>query len=80
MDVSQANTKTLEEIIRNLKGLSPLLQKQALDFISYLKLRQTQKSENINSWNQFSLASALRGLEDDEFPDYKDTDLKETWQ
>ncbi len=47
-----------------------------LDFIIYLRLKP-EKEENI-AWMDFSLSSAMRGIEEEKSP-YSLNDLKETF-
>lgn len=79
MTVTQTNKKTVEEIIQELKSLPQFLQQEALDFITYLKLKKNkiQGSKEDQKWSQFSLQSALRDIEDDDFPVYQESDFKE---
>ncbi len=53
-----------ERLINNLKSLSESKQAEALDFMEYLKLK-TEREEQ-KEWNNFSLSSAMRGMEDEE--------------
>lgn len=71
---------TAKDILQELETLPPVLQEEALDFIAYLKVKKTKNSREIREWNRFSLESALRGMEDDAFPDYQGSDLKELWK
>lgn len=71
---------TAKDILQELETLPPVLQEEALDFIGYLKLKKAESSRDIREWNRFSLDSALRGMEDDAFPDYQESDLKELWK
>jgi hypothetical protein len=48
-----------------------------LDLVEYLKIK-TEKEEN-NNWNSFSIASAMRDMENED-SNYVVTDLKETWK
>ena len=70
----------IEQIVQELETLPSSLQEEAVDFIGYLKLKQAGTLKEIREWNAFSLESALRGLEDDQFPDYRESDLKEVWK
>lgn len=71
-----------EKIIQEIKTLPPPLQKKAFNFIEYLKQKTkgNKTDEEIEEWNQFSLESALSGMEDDEFPEYQESDFKEIWK
>lgn len=79
MSVTQANKKSVEEIIQEFKALPQFLQEEALDFITYLKLKKNKmkSSKENQDWGQFSLQSALRDIEDDDFPAYQESDFKE---
>ena len=63
-----------KEIIEKLKTLPEHKQAEAIDFIDFLQKRtETQEQEK---WGAFSLASAMRGMEnEDDF--YTVDDLKE---
>lgn len=69
-----------QKIIQELEALSPALQEEALDFIEYLKLKKNRISDEVKEWNALSLKTALRGMEDDVFPEYEKSDLKEIWK
>ena len=56
--------------------LSELGQREVLEFVDYL-LHKTRE-EDI-AWSELSVASALRGLEDEEWPEYDETDFTERW-
>lgn len=79
MSMTQPHLKDLEEIIREIKSLPRFLQEEALDFITYLKLKTIKNSQDDKDWNHLSLKGALRGMENDEFPIYQESDLKEQW-
>ncbi len=63
-----------ERIIKNVKTLPESKQVEVLDFVEYLRSR-VGKEENIE-WNDLSLSSAMRGMEDEKSP-YSGHDLKE---
>lgn len=69
--------KTADLIYDRAKALPEPIQREVLEFIEYLvqKLRQEDAR-----WSELSLGSALRGLEDDAWPEYNEEDLKEKWQ
>ncbi len=56
--------------------LSEPTQLEVLDFVDYLLYKSRQEDV---LWSKLSLTSALRGLEDEEWPDYDTQDLKERW-
>ena len=65
-----------DQINGKLQKLPLPLQQEVLDFVEFL----LHKSDNgVNEWSEFSLAQAMRGLEDDDLPEYTDADLKEKW-
>ena len=53
-----------ERLINNLKSLSESKQAEVLDFMEYLKLKT--ELEEQKKWNNCSLSSAMRGMEDEE--------------
>jgi Protein of unknown function (DUF2281) len=65
-------------ISQKIDNLSENKQIEVLDFIDFL-LKKNLEEEN-EQWNQFSLAQAMKGLENDEFPEYTEADLIEKWQ
>ena len=69
-----------ETIIKRLKSLPDLAQREVLDFVEFLAYRREElptREEDV-AWSKFSLASAMRGMEDEETP-YTLSDLKETF-
>jgi len=66
----------LERIQRKVKLLPEPTQYQVLDFVDYLLSRSRQ--EDI-LWSKFSVRWALRGMEDEEWPEYSAQDMVETW-
>ncbi|GJQ24891.1 MAG: DUF2281 domain-containing protein [Planctomycetia bacterium] len=65
-----------ERIIKNVKTLPESKQAEVLDFVEYLQSK-AEREEN-TEWNDLSLSSAMRGIEDEETP-YSINDLKETF-
>lgn len=65
-----------ERIIKNVKTLPESKQVEVLDFVEYLRSK-AEREEN-TEWNDLSLSSAMRGIEDEETP-YSINDLKETF-
>ncbi|MDO9168372.1 MAG: DUF2281 domain-containing protein [Methylobacter sp.] len=65
-----------EKILTTVASLPESKQVEVLDFIEYLKLK-TEKEES-GEWNNFSIATAMRGMENEE-SNYSFTDLKETY-
>ena len=66
-------TELLEQAISKLKTL-PSDQQEAIASIILEEIQVNQQ------WNQFSLEQAMRDLENDNLPEYTDTDLIEKWQ
>lgn len=65
-----------DKIIKNVKALPESKQIEILDFIEYLRVK-TERQANIE-WTDFSLSSAMRGMEDEQAP-YSVNDLKESF-
>lgn len=66
-----------EQINGKLQRLPLPLQEEVLDFVEFL-LHKNGVADN--EWSVFSLKQAMRGLEDDDMPEYTDADLKDKWQ
>jgi hypothetical protein len=66
-------TELLEQAISKIKTL-PSDQQEAIASIILEEIEVNQE------WNQFSLEQAMRGLENDNLPEYTETDLIEKWQ
>jgi hypothetical protein len=69
-----------EVIVQRLKLLPASAQREVLDFIGFLESRRQEHTlrEGEVTWSAFSLASAMRGMEDEETP-YTLADLKEVF-
>jgi len=65
-----------DKIINNVRALPESKQIEVLDFIEYLRAK-TDRQEN-TGWSDFSLSSAMRGMENEESP-YSLNDLKESF-
>jgi len=72
--------KTVDKINRTVKKLPERSQEEVLDFVEFL----LSKAENIEdytydtqNWNKFSLNAAMRGIEDNDMPNYSESDIKE---
>jgi hypothetical protein len=63
-----------DKIINNVRTLPESKQIEVLDFIEYLRVK-TERQEN-TGWSDFSLSSAMRGMENEESP-YSLKDLRE---
>ena len=66
-----------EQINGKLQRLPLPLQEEVLDFVEFL-LHKNGDGEQ--EWSKFSLAQAMRGLENDGMPEYSDADLRDTRQ
>ncbi len=72
---------TTESIVECLSALPPAAQQEVLHFVEFLQSHVCEQAarEDDLKWAQVSLASALRGMEDEEMP-YTEADLKESYQ
>ena len=68
---------TLEKLVEKVKALEPAYQMEALHFVDFLS--QKQSADDVD-WSRASLGLALRGTENEDWPDYKDTDYLEKWR
>jgi len=66
-------TELLEQAISKIKNL-PSDQQEAIASIILEEIQVNQQ------WNQFSLEQAMRDLDNDNLPEYTETDLIEKWQ
>jgi hypothetical protein len=67
---------TVVDLIQDrVKLLPEPIQKEVLDFVDYL----LHKSKEDREWVELSVRAAVRGLEDEQWPEYGDEDLKERW-
>ncbi len=66
-------TKLMEQAIAKIKTF-PSDQQEALASIILEEIQANQQ------WNQFSLEQAMRDLENDNLPEYTESDLIEKWQ
>jgi hypothetical protein len=69
---------TTEAILQHLQSLPDSARREVLDFVRFLESRRAEliQRDEDTAWSHFSLASALRGMEDEESP-YTLADLKE---
>ena len=65
-----------EKIIKYIHELPEHEKAELLDFIDYLKTKGERKA--MKEWAQFSLSSAMRGMEAEDTP-YSLDDLKESF-
>lgn len=73
---------TVEKINFHVQQLPQPLQIEVLNFIEFLasKLSPENSRQAELSWSQFSIAQAMRGMEDEDAPVYDQSDLKEKWK
>jgi len=66
-----------DRIRDQVKELPDEVQREVLEFVEYLahKVRDDDAT-----WFDLSLESAVRGLEDETWPEYGDDDFVEKWQ
>ncbi len=65
----------VEKILEQVKSMTESDQTEVLDFVEYLKSKKVRKEED-SEWSRFSLASAMRGIEEEPSP-YGLHDIKE---
>ncbi len=72
---------TVETIMQRVKSLPDSLQREVLNFVEFLQSRQRRAAATgeDQAWSQFSLASAMRGMEDEDSP-YSLDDLQESFR
>jgi hypothetical protein len=70
-----------EKIFLYVKKLPPSSQSEVLDFIEYLleKAEREKGREEEVEWFNFSLANAMKGMEEEGTSIYRISDLKETY-
>ena len=66
------------KIHENVQKLPASFQAEVLNFVEYLLMKSEREvtQENELNWSSFSLASAMRGMEDEDTPIYTMDDLK----
>ena len=71
--------ETIDRINQRIKRLPEKSQKEVLHFVEFLLSKAGKLEEDYNStdWNKFSLDQAMKGLENDDMPEYSKSDLKE---
>lgn len=68
-----------ERIYQYAQQLPESLQAEVLDFVEYLLLkveRKTARQDEL-AWSNLSLSLAMRGMENEDTPDYTTADMKE---
>jgi len=67
----------LEEINQHVKELPEPLQAEVLDFVEFIESKVERHREAEKQWSEFSLSSAMRGMEEEASP-YTLNDIKES--
>jgi hypothetical protein len=72
---------TAEAIVQSLEPLPEAEKQEVLDFVEFIKARRAQETpqDEDAAWSELSLASAMRGMENEESP-YSIADLKESFR
>jgi len=65
-----------DAIYQKVKALPPGEQTEVLHYVDYVLFRASQEDA---LWMAQSIRTALRGLEDEDWPDYGIDDLQEQW-
>ena len=70
-----------ERIHQYVQRLPERFQAEVLDFVEYLlaKAERERMVQDEKEWSDLSLSLAMRGMEEEEGPDYSAADLKETF-
>ena len=72
---------TAQAIAEHVEALPESEQREVLDFVVFLeaKVKPRAVRENETAWSAISLASAMRGMEDESSP-YTEADVKESFR
>ena len=72
---------TAQAIARHVEALPEAAQREVVDFVEFLESRTRPGAvrESDAAWSAFSLASAMRGMEDEPSP-YTAADVKESFR
>jgi hypothetical protein len=70
-----------DRIQQYVQQLPAPLQAEVLDYVQYLLLKTKRQGTPLDdsAWSTFSLASAMRGMEDEDTPVYSPADLREVF-
>ena len=73
---------TVERINLHVQKFPQPFQIEVLNFVEFLasKIGVDDSRKIEQQWSKFSIAQAMRGLEDEACPDYGKTDLRESCQ
>jgi hypothetical protein len=72
----------VEQVTDKLRKLPLSFQEEVLHFVEFLsqKAQEREAVSEEEQWSEFSLSEAMRGLEDEDLPEYTEADLKEKWR
>jgi hypothetical protein len=72
---------TAQAIAERIEALPESAQREVLNFVEFLhfRARPVRVREDDDAWTRFSLASAMRGMEDEPSP-YSSADVKESFR
>ncbi|MBI2907934.1 MAG: hypothetical protein HYX92_09790 [Chloroflexi bacterium] len=70
-----------DRIQQGVQQLPKAMQAEVLDFVQRLltKAERGHEEDDHRIWNEMSLSSAMRGMEDENEPHYSEADLKVTF-
>ena len=68
--------QTADRIHRQVQSLPEPVQREVLDFVEFLAHRLRQEEMR---WADLSMRAALRGMEDEVWPEYREEHFKEKW-
>ena len=66
-----------DRINAQIQALPEHMQAEVLDFVEYLSHKFRQEDLD---WSELSMRCALRGMEDEEGPEYSEDDCTERWR
>ncbi|MBI5473402.1 MAG: DUF2281 domain-containing protein [Ignavibacteriae bacterium] len=69
---------TVEQIAAKTQQLPEELQQEVLHFVEFLWARAGEEDARTEEleWSRFSLAQAMRGMEDEDWPEISEDDIK----
>jgi hypothetical protein len=67
-----------DKISTRVRQLPTAYHAEVLDFVEYLltKAARGAQEQEERLWSDLALTSAMRGMEDEDFPQYDETDIK----
>ncbi len=72
----------VEQIRQKSSQLPEHLQREVLDYIEFVLAKRAEREQRQmdSAWSDFSLASAMRGMEDEDISDYETVKFVEKWK